>query len=526
MIGQPPPEIPGLSFVQRLGSGGFADVLLYRQELPQMLVAVKVLRTASGDLREQLVAEANTMAELAEHPYIVTILRADVAEDGRPYLVMAYYPRPNLSARARQAPLSVAETLRTGIQLASAVETAHRAGVLHRDIKPANVLVTSYGTPALADFGVAGRAGAVDEEDEVGVSVAWAPPEVLTGRSNGSVAADVYSLTATLAYLLTGRTPFESVDGDNSQDALLARTIHQPAPPTGRHDVPEALERVLRQGMAKEPAHRPPDAMSLAIELQRVEQSLGLPRTEIVVLDEHEGLHTATGRPTTVRPADGRTPVRGRTPVLPAADPSPERERRGRWAWLVAAVAAVLLLAGGVVGGLLILDDDPDPAPTDQAAPTLTETAPDPADGSTSSSPTMPSASGSPPGRSDSARVDACLVGTWEPIRHEEQVPGAGTLTDLQRTMTFDEDGRLTITYDNAQPQGAGSGMVFDGTVVYDVETADGRMSFDIVSNDLTVSMHGMPLPSTPGVSAVQYTCAADTFTEKSAAVDAEYRRR
>ena len=55
---QPPPEIPGLSFVQRLGSGGFADVHLYRQELPQMLVAVKVLRTASGDLREQLVAEA------------------------------------------------------------------------------------------------------------------------------------------------------------------------------------------------------------------------------------------------------------------------------------------------------------------------------------------------------------------------------------------------------------------------------------------------------------------------------------
>jgi serine/threonine protein kinase len=227
---QPPPEIPGLSFVQRLGSGGFADVHLYRQELPQMLVAVKVLRTASGDLREQLVAEANTMAQLAEHPYIVTILRADVTEDGRPYLVMAYYPRPNLSARARSAPLSVPEVLRTGVQLASAVETAHRAGVLHRDIKPANVLVTSYGTPALADFGVAGRAGLVDHEDEVGVSVAWAPPEVLTGRSNGSVAADVYSLTATLFYLLTGRTPFEQVGSDNSQDALLARTVSQPPP--------------------------------------------------------------------------------------------------------------------------------------------------------------------------------------------------------------------------------------------------------------------------------------------------------
>ncbi|WP_252976148.1 protein kinase [Janibacter melonis] len=124
----PAPRIPGLEHVRRLGAGGFADVHLYRQELPRMLVAVKVLRTAAGDLREQLVAEANTMAELAEHPYIVTVLRADVTDDGRPYLVMAYYPGTSLAARARRSPLSVAETLRAGVQLASAVETAHRAG--------------------------------------------------------------------------------------------------------------------------------------------------------------------------------------------------------------------------------------------------------------------------------------------------------------------------------------------------------------------------------------------------------------
>ena len=529
---QPPPEIPGLSFVQRLGSGGFADVHLYRQELPQMLVAVKVLRTASGDLREQLVAEANTMAELAEHPYIVTILRADVTEDGRPYLVMAYYPRPNLSARAKAAPLSVAETLRTGVQLASAVETAHRAGVLHRDIKPANVLVTSYGTPALADFGVAGRAGLVDEEDEVGVSIAWAPPEVLTGRSNGSVAADVYSLTATLSYLLTGRTPFEAVGGDNSQDALLARTVREPLAPTGRSDVPPALEQLLRTGMAKDPAHRPPDAMSLAIELQRVEQSLGLPRTEIVVLDEREGLHTETGGPTTVRPValvGDATPVGGRTPVLPAGV-EPDRIRRARWPWLVAAGAAALLLAGGVTGGFLLLREDPSDettsaadAPTTSSVATSTPTT----DGSpSSSSSSSPASESSPTTQGAAGELDPCLVGTWEVARHEEQIPLAGTLTDLERTMTFAKDGRLTIVYEDSRPKGAGSGMVFDGTVVYDVGTSEGRMTFDLVEDDLDVTMMGSPIPSTPGTQPVDYTCEGDTFTETSAVIDAEYRRR
>ena len=517
MIGQPPPEIPGLSFVQRLGSGGFADVLLYRQELPQMLVAVKVLRTASGDLREQLVAEANTMAELAEHPYIVTIMRAGVTGDGRPYLVMAYYPRPNLAARARQAPLSVAETLRTGVQLASAVETAHRAGVLHRDIKPANVLVTSYGTPALADFGVAGRAGAVDDEDAVGVSIAWAPPEVLTGRSNGSVAADVYSLTATLAYLLTGRTPFESVDGDNSQDALLARTIHEPAPSTGRDDVPEVLEQVLRQGMAKDPAHRPPDAMSLAIELQRVEQSLGLPRTEIVVLDEHEGLHTATGRPTTVRPAYVRTPVGGLTPILAASGSSPDRARR-RWPWLVAAAAAVLLLAGGVVGGLLLLDDDPDPAPTDQAA-TPAQTAETSASASRAEGTPAPTSTGS---STSSTAIDRCVVGRWRITEYREESL-ASTATGLQRDTTITEDGQMTVVYDEAAVQG--TSVVLDGRVVYEIGTDDGRMTFRVVRNDVITKVGPIEQNLPMGTDPVTYTCSGDTFTQEKPGFRAVHER-
>jgi serine/threonine protein kinase len=156
------PRIPGLDVVRPLGSGGYADVYLYEQQQPRMPVAVKVLKREglTAAIRRQFVDEANTMAQLADHPYIVQVFRSEQTADGGAYLVMKYYPPPNLAVRSRAERMSVEEVLRTGIQLASAVETAHRAGIIHRDIKPANVLVSQYGQPGLTDFGIAGRGSA------------------------------------------------------------------------------------------------------------------------------------------------------------------------------------------------------------------------------------------------------------------------------------------------------------------------------------------------------------------------------
>ena len=173
------PEIPGLVYRQPLGSGGYADVFLYEQQQPRMPVAVKVLKREglTPTILRQFVDEANTMAQLADHPYIVQVFRSEQLPDGGAYLVMKYYPPPNLATRAKRERLTVEEVLRTGIQLASAVETAHRAGIVHRDIKPANVLVSQYGAPGLTDFGIAGRAVGQEEHDEdVGVSVPSSPP--------------------------------------------------------------------------------------------------------------------------------------------------------------------------------------------------------------------------------------------------------------------------------------------------------------------------------------------------------------
>ncbi len=301
------PQIPGLVYIQPLGQGGYADVYLYEQQSPRMPVAVKVLKGEglTSEVTAEFLAEADTMAALGDHPYIVQVFRAGTAADGRPYLVMKYYPPPNLAARARAERFPVADVLRMGIQLASAVETAHQATIVHRDIKPANVLLSAYGAPGLTDFGIAGRglhadgadrsADGTGQREEMGVSVPWAAPEVVYGESNGDARSDVYSLAATLWQLLTGRSPFEIPGGDNSAYALMPRIRSKPVPATGRPDVPPALERLLGQGMAKDPGHRPQSAMELARGLQAVEQELRLPRTQILVLD-HTG-HSSLTRP-------------------------------------------------------------------------------------------------------------------------------------------------------------------------------------------------------------------------------------
>ena len=381
-----PPEIPGLVYRQPLGSGGYADVFLYEQQQPRMPVAVKVLKREglTPVILRQFVEEANTMAQLADHPYIVQVFRSETLADGGAYLVMKYYPPPNLATRAKRERLSVEEVLRTGIQLASAVETAHRAGIVHRDIKPANVLVSQYGAPGLTDFGIAGRAVGQEEHDEdVGVSVPWSPPEVLYGQSNGDARSDVYSLAATLWHLLVGRSPFEQPGGDNSAYALMPRIRATPVPQTGRADVPGSLERLLGHALAKKPDARPQTAIDLARGLQAIEQEQRFARTPIVVLDEsgHTTVADSTGQPSSDEPDPDRTSVRApnvtspqsHVPTAPArpaadtdADDGPQPATISGGALLAGVGVLVLVLVGALVWALGLRDgDEPTVASTD-----------------------------------------------------------------------------------------------------------------------------------------------------------------
>jgi len=291
-----PPRLPGYEYQRVLGLGGFADVFLYQQDLPRREVAVKVLLAGSLDdeVRARFQSEANLMAQLSHHPSIVTIHHAAIAADGRPFLVMEYCSRPGLAERYRQERIPVAESLRIAVRLASAIETAHRAGILHRDIKPANVLTTDFGWPALTDFGIAATTGHGGGAT-VGMSIPWSPPELLGDRPTGDERSDVYSLGATVYSLLAGRTPFEIPGAPNGAQQLVARIERSPLPPTGRDDVPVSLQHVLERAMAKDPVRRFPSAAAMGRALQAVEAELRLPVTPLDLPDAGFGVGADSG---------------------------------------------------------------------------------------------------------------------------------------------------------------------------------------------------------------------------------------
>ncbi|WP_150308456.1 serine/threonine-protein kinase [Planctomonas psychrotolerans] len=314
-----PPTLPGFSYITVLGSGGFADVFLYEQNLPRRQVAVKVMlaEVVNDSVRQMFQAEANLMAQLSTHPSILTVYQASVSADGRPYLVMELCSS-SLGQRYRRESIPVADVLRIGIKIASAVETAHRAGVLHRDIKPSNILTTAYGNPVLSDFGIAATLSESDTPEAVGLSIPWSAPEVLNDDSSGTIASEVWSLGATIYSLLAGRSPFEVTGGSNTSADLIARIAKAKPGPIGRADVSPQLERTLQRAMSKRPDARPGDVMELIRELQSAELELGVAQTPVEVAMDDWALAT-------VADLDDRTRIKG----VPAVNPdAPGRRRR------------------------------------------------------------------------------------------------------------------------------------------------------------------------------------------------------
>lgn len=314
-----PPVLPGFSYVRVLGSGGFADVFLYEQNMPRRQVAVKVMlpEVATTQVRQMFQAEANLMAQLSTHPSILTVYQASVSADGRPYLVMELCSA-SIGQRYRSRPLPVPEVLSIGIRVASAVETAHRAGVLHRDIKPSNILTTAYGHPVLSDFGIASTLGESELTEAAGLSVPWSAPEVLLDSTPGTVASEVWSLGTTLYSLLAGRSPFEVTGKDNSPAELIGRITKARPAPIGRDDVPGRLEAILTRAMSKKPDARQHTVLELIRELQSVETELGLNQTPMEVAMDDWALATAAD------PED-RTRIKGIVSIDPAG---PRRRSR------------------------------------------------------------------------------------------------------------------------------------------------------------------------------------------------------
>ena len=259
------PDIPGHKVGGVLGRGGYATVYRAWQVAVGREVAVKVdnrLLLSDRD-RRRFMREVTAAGRLSGHPHVIDVYDAGTLGDGRPYLVMELCPAGSLNdALRRHGPMSPARVRDIGIRIADALAAAHAAGVLHRDIKPANILVNRYGVVGLSDFGLASIMATTGEQSVTreALTPAYASPESFRAEEP-TAAGDIYSLTATLYGLLTGRPP-RFPAGPRQPSLMTIMSLHD-RPLDDAPGVGPELMAILRQGLASDPAARPASAAAL-----------------------------------------------------------------------------------------------------------------------------------------------------------------------------------------------------------------------------------------------------------------------
>jgi serine/threonine-protein kinase PknK len=297
----------GFADGREVGRGGFGVVYRCYQTSLGRSVAVKVLASDIDPAnRERFLREGYAMGGLSGHPNIVHILQVGVTASNRPYIVMPYYSADSLALRLRRiGPLQWPEALRIGVKLCGALETAHRTGTLHRDIKPANVLVNDYGEPQLSDFGIAHIAGGYETATGFFTgTIAFTAPEVLGGNPP-TVAADVYSLGASIYALIAGTAAYERHTGEELIAHYL-RISSSPVPDMRPEGIPADVCVAIENAMSLDPAKRPASAAEFGRELQTAQRHNGLIPDSMALSPVSGGTAPIAGPPTTQQspPAD------------------------------------------------------------------------------------------------------------------------------------------------------------------------------------------------------------------------------
>jgi hypothetical protein len=260
-----PERLGEYRLLRRLGQGGMGVVYEAEHEPTGRHVAVKLIDVeTSSDALERFRREGR-LASTISHPRCVFVLAAE-EEAGQPYIVMELMPGRTLDDLVRQrGPLPLDEALRHTLDLIDGLEQVHRLGLIHRDVKPSNCFLDADGRLKVGDFGLARALVSHAHLTRTGTFVGtplFAAPEQIKGAPLDA-RADVYSVCATLYYLLTGRAPHDAGDGDAL--AAMARAVADEPPllRTRRRDLPRSLERALERGLTRDRDRRWPDLAAL-----------------------------------------------------------------------------------------------------------------------------------------------------------------------------------------------------------------------------------------------------------------------
>ncbi len=271
-----------------IGAGGMGEVYKAKDTRLDRTVAIKVLPehlAKDPERRERFEREARAVSSL-NHPHICTL--HDIGhQDGVDYLVLEHIEGETLADRLKKGPLPLDRALKHAVEIADALDKAHRQGVVHRDLKPGNIMLTKSGAKLL-DFGLAklqqGTSGApamsqlptqakpLTDEGTVLGTFQYMSPEQLEGKE-ADARTDIFAFGAVLYEMLTGRRAFEG----KSQASLIAAILeHDPPALTELQPLaPPMLDRVVRRCLEKNPDERWQSAGDLAAELRWMDEGLG-----------------------------------------------------------------------------------------------------------------------------------------------------------------------------------------------------------------------------------------------------------
>lgn len=404
-----------------LGRGGMGVVWRARDTLLERDVAVKEVQFPPGVsdderrvLRTRVFREARAAARLS-HPCVVTVYDV-IEEDDRPYIVMELVDAPSLGEVVqREGPLSPQRAARIGLDVLSALDLAHAAGVVHRDIKPGNVMVRREGHSELADFGIA---SVKDDPSVTSTGLVLGSPAYMApeqgSRGVTSPASDLWSLGATLFYAVEGTPPFEG----NGALPTLTAVVNEPAKPM-RCAGP--LAPLINRLLSKDPDVRPQHA-EVRAELERVAADTEPVTTAaMTAIDPYPTEPDPADTMTLVHPAQIPVTTPARTPgAVRRPHSTPARTYNGGgsgWRVVGGLIAVIAVLAlGSYLFTLLARDRDGATTDPKSRATTAPATAP------RQSAKPSPSAKASATPRQTSAPAKQTAPGgvpaDWKTYRH------------------------------------------------------------------------------------------------------------
>lgn len=258
--------------LEKIGSGGMADVYLAEDVLLNRKVAVKVMHEnlASDEIFvRRFKREAQAAARL-NHPNIVSVYDWG-SEDSTYFIVMEYITGKTLKALIKEKGLLPVDFgLEVATQIASALSFAHRHEVIHRDIKPHNIIITEDGLVKVTDFGIArAKSSSVTDTGTIMGSVHYLSPEQAQGLPATEL-SDIYSFGVLMYEMFTGSLPFE---GDSAVSIAMKHASEEAVKPSSLNPlIPEGLEAVILKAMAKDPFDRYQSAQELLEDLKRLKE--------------------------------------------------------------------------------------------------------------------------------------------------------------------------------------------------------------------------------------------------------------